>query len=577
MRLFNQVFQSKLDVLHLGFTPRAPRRRRSAHRSVRLAKRRFGEAAISGKEHCSFFHPVARPFSTLAESMRRRRSSSSEEGFTLIELVIVIAVMPLVVGAITVGVLSVFSLQSSVASRLTDSGDAQVVSLHMQNDVQSAVQITTSSSPQAGDLTTNVAPCLPSASSQVQLMALVLGNGTVVTYAYSTTVSRTDKGLELWRNVCSSGSSIPTTSAVVAHDVPTTVETASPISITCSSSTSACAADAAAGGAPNYTAQWVSTLGITGVTFKVTAPDSSYSYTVTALPVATGNSNALAQVSTPTTGCDFAVQTSGTYAGTLCFVDMSPWNAFPQVGATGFTCNGPQSGFSTPLAMSANISNTPFTLQFCVSVNATLNGNQLTGQTQSPTGACGVSPGAGVDDIKATAFPTYTCPGSNGTGSEAFLGNNGFYTGVTGAPALYTQEEGSLAVINITNIELLSSTGDPATGWELVTGDAESTDGSSEYQIWQSNQPLSLLPNSSNSPVGNACGSFGQYAPPNYNPTTSGLYFSPGNLTVECTNPTPQGANHTGTPMLEAATPSSLTVTLKGSGLEATFLGVILP
>ena len=181
------------------------------------------------------------------------------------------------------------------------------------------------------------------------------------------------------------------------------------------------------------------------------------------------------------------------------------------------------------------------------------------------------------NDIAAVPFPTYTCPGTNGTGSEAFLGNNGFYTGVSGDPGLYTVKEGSQAVITITNIELLGSNGQAATGWQLVTGDAESTDGSSEWIIWQSNQKLSLLANSANSPIGNACGSSGQYAPPSYNNTSSGL-SGVGTTTVECTNPAgSSGVNHTGTPMLQTATPSSLTVTLHGSGLQAMFLGVLLP
>ena len=46
------------------------------------------------------------------------------DGFTLIEMVIVVAILPIVVGAITVALLSVFGLQGGVQSRIGDSNDA---------------------------------------------------------------------------------------------------------------------------------------------------------------------------------------------------------------------------------------------------------------------------------------------------------------------------------------------------------------------------------------------------------------------------------------------------------------------
>ena len=75
------------------------------------------------------------------------RPGASDEGFTLIELLIVVTVMPLVVGALAVGILSVFNLNSSVTNRLTDSNDEQVLAANYQNDVQSAALITTASAP----------------------------------------------------------------------------------------------------------------------------------------------------------------------------------------------------------------------------------------------------------------------------------------------------------------------------------------------------------------------------------------------------------------------------------------------
>ena len=548
-----------------------------------MAKRRIGEAASSKKEYPSFFRTVALRVREDEGSLGRRRRASSEDGFTLIELVVVTAVMPMIIGAIAVGILSVFSLQTSVTNRLTDSGDAQVVSLHVQNDVQSATDITTSSAPSAGSLTTNVSPCLPAGSTQVQLMAVILGNGSEITYG--TAKSTTDKGNDLWRNVCPTGSTTPTSTEVVAHDLPTNVLTVVPpaVTITCASTSTSCATGVGPGF--DYQSEWVSTQGITGVTLKVTAPESNFTYQVTAVPIATSNSTNLAQVPQPSTGCGFAVSSSVFNQASLCFVNFSPWNTLQAAtnvsgctaGASGTSSTYPL-GTSYTLPMSANITNTPFTLEFCMNVSATLNSVPISGTTSSPTGACGVAPGSGEYDLTATSFPTYTCPsppgGTPGSGSESFLGNNGFYTGVYGDPALYTQQEGSTAVVTITNIELLNSNGSPATKWQLVTGDAESTDGS-ESIIWQSNQPLGLLANSANSPIGNACGSSGAYAPPSYNSTSTGL-SGVNTTTVKCTNASSNGVNHTGTPMLEATNPTSLTVTLNGSGLQAMFLGVIL-
>jgi hypothetical protein len=69
--------------------------------------------------------------------------------------------------------------------------------------------------------------------------------------------------------------------------------------------------------------------------------------------------------------------------------------------------------------------------------------------------------------------------------------------------------------------------------------------------------------------VGNACDS----TAPGYNATyLTGL----SSTTVQCSSPSGVSADHTGTVMLEAAAPSSLTVTLHGGGLQATFLGVLL-
>ena len=204
--------------------------------------------------------------------------------------------------------------------------------------------------------------------------------------------------------------------------------------------------------------------------------------------------------------------------------------------------------------MSASITGTPYLLSFCVAY----------------TGAA----------IAPNAIPTYYNPvtGPGGFNSEAFMGNNGFYTGIPGDPALYqTTANTSSSTITFTNIKVTDAVGQAATGWQLATGDAESTD-TTEYLQWSTINPatgtgpnLNLIPNSTDSPYGNAC-TYTTMTPP---VDLTGL----GTPTVYC------GENvqldHTGTVMLEALTPTNLTVTLGKvptgqGGLQAMFLGLLL-
>jgi len=56
-------------------------------------------------------------------------------GFTLVEPLVVVAIIPLVVGAISVSPLAVFKNEQPVANSLTSSGDAQVKSSACVQDV----------------------------------------------------------------------------------------------------------------------------------------------------------------------------------------------------------------------------------------------------------------------------------------------------------------------------------------------------------------------------------------------------------------------------------------------------------
>ena len=412
-----------------------------------------------------------------------------------------VVVLPLVIGAIGAGLVAVFSLQSGVANRLSDSGDAQVVSAYYETDVQSAQQITIS----------NTAPECGTGS---QLLGFEWSFNPQ-TSAYQTVVSYVEKATgstySLIRQYCSSGiSTTPTSSTTISSDLlnsqpPPVI---SPLTANTAASTG-----------------WISAQSVTKVAFVITEPKSNYTYTLAAVPMS-NVPGTLSSVSTgnPTASCGFAAPGTGTYASTLCFIDFSSYNQSLA------TSSGGQN-------FSVAITGTPFTISF----------NLATSE--------------GV--VAPHSFPTYT----NAPTSEAFFGNNGFYTGVPNRPALYQTNSNTSSTLTFTNFQVTDSRGVPATNWELVTGDAESTD-SGESIKWSSDQDLNLIPNSSTSPVGNACDSVA--------PGTNSQYLTGiGTQTVECSATV--SSDKTGTVILSALTPQSLKIVMVGAGLEAVFVGLLLP
>jgi hypothetical protein len=385
---------------------------------------------------------------------------------------------------------------------------------------------------------TGPAPC----GSGTQILGIQGGDGTEISYALVTGNSGVSPNTDLVRNVCLGSSVIST---VVSHDVPAT-QTAT---VTCS----VIVVGECAGSPPQYATGWIPVLGLTGVTLQVTQPKSQFAYTLVAVPEASTNSSNPTSGSTPPTGCSFATPGTGLYASALCFVDFSSWNT--QTSQSSKSCA------AGSLGMSVGIANTPYTMSFCVSAaSVTSGGAPIVGNIA----------GGGFNGIAAVPLPTYSSPGGKG-GSEAFLGNNGFYTDVPGDPALYTTVSGSTSTISFSNIEVLNADGIPVTGWELVTGDAESTD-TNESISWSTGAggpALNLLNNSNTplSPVGNDCESI----TPGFNTTD---LTGTGTSTVQCV--ATSQVDKTGTVMLESQAPSSLTVKMVGAGLQAMFLGLLL-
>lgn len=135
--------------------------------------------------------------------MRRRLVQHGDEGFTLIEVLVVIVILPLVVGAIAAGMMSLFTNSGTTQTRLNDSHDAQITSTYFVRDVQSAQYVSTSTTPLCG--------------TAAQLLGVswssLTSGGTVITNA--ATYSVDPSADTLVRTFCANGS---TSTVVLAHN-----------------------------------------------------------------------------------------------------------------------------------------------------------------------------------------------------------------------------------------------------------------------------------------------------------------------------------------------------------------------
>jgi prepilin-type N-terminal cleavage/methylation domain-containing protein len=197
-----------------------------------------------------------------------------EQGFTLIELLVVVVILPLVIGAISVALISVMTQQTSVTNKVSDSQDTQMVSASFVQDVQSASQITTSSS------VGNPVVCGTQSSTQTPILSLLWGDSPQVVVSYD--VVQQGSNYALFRYLCANGGSATATSGkVIAHDVQS--------SLTAAISGQSCP-PASLGCSPMPTAAssgWASTAGVSGVTLNVNsrlAGDQTYNYSLTGVP-----------------------------------------------------------------------------------------------------------------------------------------------------------------------------------------------------------------------------------------------------------------------------------------------------
>ncbi len=193
-----------------------------------------------------------------------------DRGFTLVELLIVITIVPLIIGALAGGLLEVFSLQNGTANRISDSADAQVIAATFTKDVQSATTISTNPSPsqQCGTGTSLLELAFGeqpgSTNTEIVDYSLQLQSGTTYslvrndcptwpTGQVSSTVLTYDA-----LQPCVVGSSATCQPAPIAYDG-TTVDNTSPV-------------------------EGVTTIGISSLQFPITEPNSTYTYQLSATP-----------------------------------------------------------------------------------------------------------------------------------------------------------------------------------------------------------------------------------------------------------------------------------------------------
>ena len=95
----------------------------------------------SSTRHSYFVLPVLT--AVIRRIVRRGSAPRTDElGFTLIELLIVVMIMPLVVGAMGLGLITIFQMQNGVTSSTGNTADAQITASVFVKDVQSASEIT---------------------------------------------------------------------------------------------------------------------------------------------------------------------------------------------------------------------------------------------------------------------------------------------------------------------------------------------------------------------------------------------------------------------------------------------------
>jgi prepilin-type N-terminal cleavage/methylation domain-containing protein len=470
--------------------------------------------------------PLGRDVARATSKPSRRRKNHRDDGFTLVELLITLTILPIVIGSLSLGIIAVFSLNSQTSGRFADTSDSQVVASTYQNDVQSAGYITTDSdsSPQCGAGTGTQLLALESVPNQK--------TGDFQTVISSVAVP-TGTTYSLERLYCTGGDVSPQSATTLAFNLPSPTAATAPLtppSITCASgaSPSICSASG-----QQWTQGFVPAQDIATVSFNVTEPETtsnpsqatSYNYVLAASPAASTSFNSGGVASTPAAVCESTVGlANGPDPGGLCFIDFS-----------GLTQNDlavaetPDQCYNMSVAIG-----TSDILHFCLGISSN-NANE------------GVVP---------TALPSDTYAG---------LGNT-VYAGVGGEPGLYMNPyigESTTLTMSLSGFNLVdAATGQPVTSWTFMSADAETTN-TPEYITWTSNNTISVVNDAGSgaaNPDGNAC------------PITGG-----GTTTVKCTGTLgSESAPLTGAAMVSISGTNLSSLTVSMNNYQAVAFGMLL-
>jgi len=482
----------------------------------------------------------------------RRTRVRPEGGFTLVELLIVITIIPLIMGSLALGLVAVFKLQSNVAIRLGNAGDTQTATAVLNQDVTSAQYLTTN------PLATSPSPC--GVGTQVLGLEWDAGN-TVVSYNYQSNNS-TNGTFNLARDVCQNG--VQTVENVVAFAV---LVGSSSASVTCNSGAATCAS----------ASSWIPASSVQKVAFLISEPSPSsggkYSFTLTSAPE-TSNSTDSSKLGAPTSAssCNFALPGTGTYASSFCFIDFSNLNV---------TANYQAALSPTGLNITEAVPG-----GYTMSFNLKISGATIAA-VPFPTYSAAF---LGNDNVSKTPFYTGVgCANSTPTISAT----TGLGTPSCTSPALYqpSQSSGGTTTVTFSNISVVTPAGTGATGYEVVAADSETTD-PAEYITFTSNLKFSQIPDTPTSAMGNACNKQDNAG----NPLAGGTDLTPSTFlwsssaspgtpssTVTCASTWQEPANtpRTGALLLglkpTANGTTTLTATFHGAGLQGVAFGLLLP
>ena len=231
---------------------------------------------------------LRRFFSCRTPGALRRLRAAGEEGFTLIELVITLVILPLIIGAIAVALFVTFSEQAGVSTRVATSADAQVTSAYFVRDVQSAMYVTTTRTPSAAAWPSTAGVTSDCGSGTTLIVSLAWPSGQQPIHDGATVVSYWRMAHNvLERDLCK-GSATPS-SSITSRDY---VLPLTHILLSCV--TAGCGASAAQ--------TWISAQTVSGVTLPATesltkgkyGTTRKYDYSLTAAPRASSTGGAYA-------------------------------------------------------------------------------------------------------------------------------------------------------------------------------------------------------------------------------------------------------------------------------------------